>query len=480
MEYVEGQTLHNVIADEWPLGDARVVDIMSQVLSAIAVAHDMEVIHRDLKPDNIMILPATSDDGEATELVKVCDFGIATLGAVQRDGGRRPGGRPVGDHGRLADRHARSTCRPNRRAASTPIDAATSIRPGVILYHMLAGRPPFDGDSAYHVAMKHITDAPLPPSTHRGGRRRAGGGLPARAQQGARGSLRQRARDAVGVARGAGPLDAGRAARGGATACRSTRHRRPSRRGPSTIELIQSAGLGRAARRRRAVATALGVAAAAIVAVGFGGQVAAGVRARRRAPADRGRDAGPGAAPRTGAPCRPPWRPNRSRRRAGRGAPARGAAGARAADPRPRSGSRRPPGGKGSRTGTGTGHRAGGRPDARLRPAPARPPTTAPPPVAPVAPAPQRVDVERATASITGVTSTSAIPGSNIRAALARVPLVRCYRDALRAGGLASATATLRLRIDIGGYVTGATLQGAGIPPELKACVEKASDGDPR
>ena len=87
MEYVEGKTLHNVIADEWPLGDTRVVDLMSQVLSAVAVAHDMEVIHRDLKPDNIMILPATSDDGEATELAKVCDFGIATLGAVQPDGG---------------------------------------------------------------------------------------------------------------------------------------------------------------------------------------------------------------------------------------------------------------------------------------------------------------------------------------------------------------------------------------------------------
>ena len=57
MELVEGRTLHQVIQDEWPLGDRRVVDVMSQVLSAIAVAHDMEVIHRDLKPDNIMIIP---------------------------------------------------------------------------------------------------------------------------------------------------------------------------------------------------------------------------------------------------------------------------------------------------------------------------------------------------------------------------------------------------------------------------------------
>src|SRR5262245_15748278 len=66
MEYVEGRTLHDVIAAEWPLGDTRVVDIMSQVLSAIGVAHEMEVIHRDLKPDNIMIIRATGDDGEAT------------------------------------------------------------------------------------------------------------------------------------------------------------------------------------------------------------------------------------------------------------------------------------------------------------------------------------------------------------------------------------------------------------------------------
>ena len=52
---------------------------------------------------------------------------------------------------------------------------------------------------------------------------------------------------------------------------------------------------------------------------------------------------------------------------------------------------------------------------------------------------------------------------------------MRCYRDALRAGGLASGTATLRLRIDSGGYVTGAALQGAGVTPALKTCIEKAA-----
>jgi hypothetical protein len=107
--------------------------------------------------------------------------------------------------------------------------------------------------------------------------------------------------------------------------------------------------------------------------------------------------------------------------------------------------------------------------------APAALSVTSPPPAPRQQPSAPRVDVEHATASITGITTTSAIPGSAIRAALARVPLVRCYREALRAGGLASATATLRLRIDSGGYVTGAALQGAGVTPALKGCLEKGA-----
>jgi hypothetical protein len=68
------------------------------------------------------------------------------------------------------------------------------------------------------------------------------------------------------------------------------------------------------------------------------------------------------------------------------------------------------------------------------------------------------------------VTSTSAVPGANIRVALGRLPLLRCYRSL---GGPA-ATATLRLKIDEAGYVTAATLEG-DLPGELRACVEKAA-----
>src|SRR5262249_13408931 len=93
MEYVEGRTLHEMIAADWPLGEARIVGILSQRLSAIAVAHDMVVIHRDHNHATIMINRITSGDGDDAERAKACDFGIATLGAVQRDGG---GGKPAG------------------------------------------------------------------------------------------------------------------------------------------------------------------------------------------------------------------------------------------------------------------------------------------------------------------------------------------------------------------------------------------------
>ena len=473
MEYVEGKTLHNVIADEWPLGDARIVDLMSQMLSAVAVAHDMEVIHRDLKPDNIMILPATSDDGEATELAKVCDFGIATLGAVQRDGGGGQAGGPwatmdgslIGTPGYMSPEQARGE-QADRRS-----DIYSA---GVILYHMLAGRPPFDGESAYQVAMKHITDPPLPPSTHAAvGAEleavclRALSKSPEDRFDSAR-AMRAALRAALARSTPAGQLAAARGLALDATPM-------PQPKGPSTIELLQSAGLGRAARRRRTVATALGVTAAAIVAVGFAARsLLVSGRDRARPPTAVAMPAPappPEPAPVAAAvapspieaahpPAVPPpaERPARTRQTRERALVRATRLEAKAAAPVPAPVSA---------------------PVAAATPAPAptpaQPPVATPPPVAAVAPTPQRIDIERATASITAVTTTSAIPGSNIRAALARAPLVRCYREALHAGGLASATATLRLRIDIGGYVTGATLLGAGIPPALKACVEKAA-----
>ncbi len=294
---------------------------------------------------------------------------------------------------------------------------------GVILYHMLAGRPPFDGDSAYHVAMKHITDAPLPPSTHAAvGAEleavclRALSKAPEDRFDSAR-EMRSALRAALARSTPAGQLAAARGLPIDATPT-------PQPKGPSTIELIQSAGLGRAARRRRTVATAMGVAAAAIVAVGFGARslLVSGHDGAR--PPTAAATPPPAPRARTRRPYRPPWRaePIETPRVAAAPPPAE-PAGAHEAGPRPRLVRAAAP----SRQGQPHRHRppvAAPTPATASAAATAHPPTTAPPPVAPAAQAPQRVDVERATASITGVTSTSAIPGSNIRTALARVPLV--------------------------------------------------------
>ena len=92
--------------------------------------------------------------------------------------------------------------------------------------------------------------------------------------------------------------------------------------------------------------------------------------------------------------------------------------------------------------------------------------------------APAPLDLGHASVSIASITSTSAIPSSNIRAALSRSPLVRCYREALHAAGAAATgTAVLHLKIDIAGYVTSTELEGAQFLPGVKPCVEKATRG---
>ena len=475
MEFVEGRTLHQAILEEWPLGEERIVDLMSQVLSAVAVAHEMGVIHRDLKPDNIMIIRATGDDGEATEIAKVCDFGIATLGAPTRDGAGGLAGGPwatndgslVGTPGYMSPEQARGE----------PADRRSDIySAGVILYHMLVGRPPFEGDSAYLVAMKHITDAPLPPSeitavdpALEAVCLRAMSKAPEDRFSSAR-EMRAALRTAIARATPAPGLSAA-----------ASVTPPPQVASFSTQDLMEGAGIG--PRRRRRIAATMGAVALVAVAGAFAAKSlrrAAPEPARplsvtaaqtppppgpapRPSPEDgRGRRAAtteaaaPAAEARPSAPAQPADRPARARKERGRGLVR--AAAVEAKREAPAAPAVAPP------------------PAAVTLPVAAVPaPIAAKPPAAPAAAPPPRIDVERATASITGITTTSAIPGSNIRAAVGRIPLVRCYRDALRAGGLASGSATLRLRIDIGGYVTGAALQGTGITPMLKGCIEKAA-----
>jgi serine/threonine protein kinase len=144
MERVVGESLAELLAREGPMSVERAVTIAAQVAAALDFAHRAGVVHRDVKPANLLV---TSDG-----VVKVADFGIAK--AVQ-------------DEGLTDTRATLGTARyaaPEQLDGGTP-DARTDVYAlGVVLYEMLCGRAPFRADSEIAVAMAHIRDAPVPPS----------------------------------------------------------------------------------------------------------------------------------------------------------------------------------------------------------------------------------------------------------------------------------------------------------------------------
>jgi serine/threonine-protein kinase len=174
MEYLEGRDLYKVIHEDWPLSDKRIVDILSQALAALAVAHDMGVIHRDLKPENIMILAGTNDEGASIDVVKVCDFGIAKL----VDGDDEPPTTALSGSASVPEKKPAPKATTQGLIIGTPeymspeqaqgkkLDLRSDIYSmGIILYQLLTGRVPFDGESAVTVVVKHVTELPAPPRT---------------------------------------------------------------------------------------------------------------------------------------------------------------------------------------------------------------------------------------------------------------------------------------------------------------------------
>src|SRR5450432_3278810 len=161
MEYVEGCDLFDWLAQHRPVAPRAIVELLSQVLAALAVAHDMGVVHRDLKPENIMIVRGKGDDGQAIDVVKVCDFGIAKLldSATAADGEPRrkhSTGLVVGTPAYMSPEQARGE----------KLDARSDLySAGVVLFELLAGKVPFDGESVISVALKHGGEIPVPPSS---------------------------------------------------------------------------------------------------------------------------------------------------------------------------------------------------------------------------------------------------------------------------------------------------------------------------
>lgn len=158
MEYLEGKVLRRIIDEEAPLAPARIVNLLRQALAALAAAHDLHIIHRDLKPENIIVLQKTDDEGHVTELVKVCDFGIAKFATPSVTTGEKltAQGTIIGTPYYLSPEQARSD------AIDTRSDLYSM---GVILYEALTGRLPFTAETPLAIVLKHLNDNPPPPST---------------------------------------------------------------------------------------------------------------------------------------------------------------------------------------------------------------------------------------------------------------------------------------------------------------------------
>jgi serine/threonine-protein kinase len=163
MEFVEGPDLLQLLDDEFPLGEERVVEIMCQILGALAQAHGFGVVHRDLKPENVLLLRATSDDGHATDVVKVCDFGVAQLSPVAvptlplpRTGPEHP---TVIDINMLVGTPEYMSPEQARGEALDPRSDVYAA--GVVLFQLLTRHLPFTAESASDVAMLQCY-APLP------------------------------------------------------------------------------------------------------------------------------------------------------------------------------------------------------------------------------------------------------------------------------------------------------------------------------
>lgn len=141
MEYVRGRTLKQLIAQRGALHLDEAVDIMLQLTSAVAMAHEKHIIHRDIKPQNVLV----KDDGT----VKITDFGIAVAhGSVQL----------TQHHTVMGSAHYLA---PETTRGEAPTEAVDIYALGIVFYELLSGSVPFQGSNPTEIAVKHLRD-PMP------------------------------------------------------------------------------------------------------------------------------------------------------------------------------------------------------------------------------------------------------------------------------------------------------------------------------
>ena len=152
MEYLDGESL-TARLERGSMELAEMRRLLGQMCSALEAAHEAGVVHRDLKPDNIWV--ATQHRSESR--IKLLDFGIAKLNDLTNVKATQTGVSMGTPH-----------YMPPEQAMGRPVDHRADIYAlGVVLYQIFGGALPFDGATAHEIVFKHVTEVPLPPSSHR-------------------------------------------------------------------------------------------------------------------------------------------------------------------------------------------------------------------------------------------------------------------------------------------------------------------------
>ena len=151
MEYVDGVTLRDIVHNDGPMPPRRALEVIADACQALNFSHQHGIIHRDVKPANILI--------SRTGAVKVMDFGIARAIADSSNRVTQTSA-VIGTAQYLSPEQARGE----------RVDARSDVYSlGCVLYEILTGEPPFEGDSPVAVAYQHVREDPLPPSARRAG-----------------------------------------------------------------------------------------------------------------------------------------------------------------------------------------------------------------------------------------------------------------------------------------------------------------------
>ena len=152
MEYLEGESL-TARLERGSMEFNEMRRLLAQICSALQAAHEAGIVHRDLKPDNIWVAAQHLSESR----IKLLDFGIAKLIDLTNVKTTQAGVSMGTPH-----------YMPPEQGLGRTVDHRTDIYAlGVVLYQIFAGTLPFDGVTPYDIILKHVTEAPLPPSSHR-------------------------------------------------------------------------------------------------------------------------------------------------------------------------------------------------------------------------------------------------------------------------------------------------------------------------